>query len=55
MKAAYGTVLGTPTERATLQESNSQNGEEDDVTLIPLSDLHHQRYTVYWETMAPGD
>lgn len=30
-------------------------GKPNDVTLIPLSDLHHQRYTVYWETMAPGD
>ena len=30
-------------------------GKPNDVTLIPLADLHHQRYTVYWETMAPGD
>ena len=30
-------------------------GKPNDVTLIPISDLHHQRYTVYWETMAPGD
>ena len=30
-------------------------GKPNDVTLIPLSDLHHQRYTVYWEMMAPGD
>ena len=30
-------------------------GKPNDVTLIPISDLHHQRYTVYWETVAPGD
>lgn len=30
-------------------------GKPNDVTLIPLADLHHQRYTVYWETMTPGD
>ena len=28
-------------------------GKPNDVTMIPLSDLHHQRYTVYWETKAP--
>jgi hypothetical protein len=27
-------------------------GKPNDVTLIPVADLHHQRYTVYWETMA---
>ncbi len=30
-------------------------GKPNDVTLIPLADLHHQRYTVYWETMSPED
>jgi len=30
-------------------------GRPKDVTLIPLGELHHQRYAVYWETMAPGD
>ncbi|MDE0838633.1 MAG: glycoside hydrolase family 127 protein [Kiritimatiellae bacterium] len=30
-------------------------GKPNDVTLIPLADLHHQRYTVYWETMDPKD
>jgi DUF1680 family protein len=30
-------------------------GKPNDVTLIPLADLHHQRYAVYWETMAPED
>ena len=30
-------------------------GKPNDVTLIPISDLHHQRYTVYWQTMAAGD
>jgi hypothetical protein len=30
-------------------------GKPKDVTLIPLSDLHHQRYTVYWQTMNPKD
>ena len=30
-------------------------GKPNDVTLIPVADLHHQRYTVYWETLPPGD
>ena len=39
----------------TLRFKTVGAGKPNDVTLIPLSDLHHQRYTVYWETMAPGD
>jgi len=27
-------------------------GNPKDVSLIPLSNLHHQRYTVYWQTMS---
>ncbi len=27
-------------------------GKPNDVTLIPLSDIHDQRYTVYWKTMT---
>ena len=30
-------------------------GKPNDVTLIPLYDMHHQRYTVYWETMTKGE
>jgi DUF1680 family protein len=30
-------------------------GKPEDVTLIPLYDMHHQRYTVYWETMTAGE
>ena len=39
----------------TLRFKTVGAGKPNDVTLIPLADLHHQRYTVYWETMAPGD
>ena len=39
----------------TLRFETVGAGKPNDVTLIPLADLHHQRYTVYWETMAPGD
>jgi|GEM_PF-1633365 len=39
----------------TLRFQTDGAGKPNDVTLIPLADLHHQRYTVYWETMAPGD
>lgn len=39
----------------TLRFKTVGTGKPNDVTLIPLADLHHQRYTVYWETMAPGD
>jgi len=27
-------------------------GKPEDVSLIPLADLHHQRYTVYWKTTS---
>jgi len=27
-------------------------GKPKDVSLIPLANLHHQRYTVYWKTMS---
>ncbi len=27
-------------------------GKPNDVTLIPLADLHHQRYTVYWQFLT---
>ena len=27
-------------------------GKPTDVSLIPLANLHHQRYTVYWKTMS---
>lgn len=30
-------------------------GKPDDVSLIPIADLHRQRYTAYWQTMAPED
>jgi len=26
-----------------------------DVSLIPLANLHHQRYMVYWKTMSAGE
>jgi DUF1680 family protein len=39
----------------TLRFKTVGAGKPKDVTLIPLADLHHQRYTVYWETMAHGD
>jgi len=29
-------------------------GKPMDVSLIPLANLHHQRYTVYWKTMPAG-
>jgi len=30
-------------------------GKPEDVSLIPLADLHHQRYTVYWKTMPAAE
>ncbi len=39
----------------TLRFKTVGAGTPKDVTLIPLADLHHQRYTVYWKTVAPGD
>ncbi len=30
-------------------------GKPRDVSLMPLGLLHHQRYTVYWETMTPDE
>ena len=39
----------------TLRFKTVGAGKPKDVTLIPICDLHHQRYAVYWKTMAPGD
>ncbi len=39
----------------TLKLKTVNAGQPKDVTLIPLSDLHHQRYTVYWEMKSSKD
>jgi len=39
----------------TLRFKTVGAGKPKDVTLIPIGELHHQRYTAYWKTMAPGD
>jgi len=37
-------------------EFRTQNvGRPEDVSLIPVGLLHHQRYTVYWKTMTPKE
>ena len=38
----------------TLRFKTVGAGQPNDVTLIPLADLHHQRYTVYWQFLT-GD
>ena len=30
-------------------------GKPRDVSLIPLHELHHQRYTVYWKLLTQSD
>ncbi|MCX6867965.1 MAG: hypothetical protein NTV46_17465, partial [Verrucomicrobia bacterium] len=30
-------------------------GKPKEVSLIPLANLHHQRYTVYWKMMTPAE
>ncbi len=41
-----------PVEGAPLTFRTSGAGKPEDVSLIPLWNLHHQRYTVYWKTMT---
>ena len=39
-------------EGESLKFRTSGAGKPEDVSLIPVANLHHQRYTVYWKTMS---
>ena len=44
-----------PVEDAPLTFRTQGVGQPHDVTLRPFYDVHHQRYSVYWDLAAPGD
>jgi len=44
-----------PVEGEPLRFRTSRVGKPNDVSLIPLGNLHHQRYTVYWKTMSDAE
>jgi DUF1680 family protein len=43
------------TDPKTLRFKTQKVGQPGDVTLVPLHQLHHQRYTVYWKLLTQSE